>query len=120
MYGLMEERRLRVLALLLVAVGFGVLGVYAWLFQDGSNIEDVKGQDLASLEGTRLSITGSVVGVQKHGKVQFLRLSPAPQVPIVSFQDLNVEEKSMVKVSGKVKMYKGSPELVVEKVTRVS
>ena len=117
---MMEERRLRVLALLFVTVGFGVLGMYAWFFQDGTNIEDVKGKDMTLLEGSRVSVTGSVVDVQQRGKVRFLRLSPAPQIPIISFQELKVEGKSMVKVSGKVKMYKGSPELVVEKVTRIS
>ena len=128
----MEERRVRGIAVAMVLIGFSVLGWYAFHSRDGTpiqeireiKVQDIKVQDLKEpdaglLVGSRISITGSVVRVEDHGKVHFLKLSPAAKFPLVSFDPVDVQRNEKVKVTGKVKMYKGSPELIVERIARV-
>lgn len=113
---------MRALALLIVVLGLAVLGWYAWGSKegkDGTDIQSTTSQDSEPLMGSKVSISGTVVRIEDHGKVHFLKLSPAAQYPLVSFEPFEVSPKEKVKVTGKLKLYKGSPEVIVERITRI-
>lgn len=116
----MEEGRVRLLAMLFVIVGLSGLVWFAWGSKDGQEVMEIQDTGIDSVMGKRVSVSGTVVDVIHHGKVSFLRLSPASPFPIVSFDSINTTKNVKVRVTGRVKLYKGKPEIVVEKVTMLS
>lgn len=129
----MEERRIKVLAALMLLIGLIILSYLVWArSSDGSRVQvsagssyidsggrqsDAKGA--SEEDGSRVTVTGTVAQVIDRGKVSFLKMSPAAKYQLVSFDKIEAKEKDKVKVTGKVQTYKGKKEIVIDKITKV-
>lgn len=131
---MMEERKVKVLATVILIVGLIALSYIIWAggSEDESSQEDSRIDNGRSSQktdsskkvgsgsdedGSRITITGKVTQVIDRGKVSFLKLSPASRYQLVSFDKLDIEEGSEVKISGKVQTYKGKREVIINKIS---
>ncbi|MEK6959669.1 MAG: OB-fold nucleic acid binding domain-containing protein [Nanoarchaeota archaeon] len=133
----MEERKVKILAAVILIAGLIALSYIIWAggSEGKSSQKDPQSSDRqpdhkaevsskrvnsGSVEdGSRITITGKVTQVIDRGKVSFLKLSPASRYQLVSFDKIEVEEGSEVKISGKVQTYKGKKEIIIDKISAV-
>lgn len=109
----MLERTIKMVAACSFIIGIAVLG---WVMLSGNSAPENPVGD--QQEGSRITITGSVVRVDGTNKVYFIRLSPAPRYPVVSFDPVDLSMGDKVRITGRVKRYKGKLEVVAEKIIK--
>ena len=97
------EKLLCVLAVLVVLVGISILLV----FQD--SLSDIP-------SGSSIEIKGTVTKVLGSGSTTRLVIQPAPQIPIVAFNQ-HIQQGQYVVIQGRIADYRGRTEIIADEVS---
>jgi len=109
----MDESLLLKTALITAIVGLAAITLIAKLTSiEEMNIGEAKKAD----EGATVMITGTVEKVTSEEGFSIINLKKEESIAIVLFDSINLSKGEKVEVTGKTQEYKGSMELVADKI----